>query len=29
MEISELHPWGTVRGAGDLRYRKETLMILR
>ncbi len=29
MYISELHPWGTVRGAGDLRYRKETLMIFR
>ncbi len=29
MSISELHPWGTVRGAGDLRYRKETLMIFR
>lgn len=29
MYISELHPWGTVRGAGDLRYRKETLLILR
>ena len=27
--ISEIHPWGTVRGAGDLRYRKETLLILR
>lgn len=29
MMMSELHPWGTVRGAGDLRYRKETLMIFR
>ncbi len=29
MEISELHPWGTVKGAGDLRYRKESLLILR
>ena len=29
MEISELHPWGIVHGAGDLRYRKETIMILR
>lgn len=29
MRISELHPWGTVKGAGDLRYRKETLMIFR
>ena len=28
-QVSELHPWGTVRGAGDLQYRKETLMILR
>lgn len=29
MYISEVHPWGTVHGAGDLRYRKETIMILR
>ena len=29
MYLSELHPWGTVKGAGDLRYRKETIMILR
>ena len=29
MYVSELHPWGTVAGAGDLRYRKETLMIFR
>ena len=29
MYVSELHPWGTVAGAGDLQYRKETLMILR
>lgn len=29
MYISELRPWGTVRGASDLPYRKETLMILR
>lgn len=29
MYISELHPWGIVRGAGDLRYRKETILILR
>lgn len=29
MRLSECHPWGTVKGAGDLRYRKETLMILR
>ena len=29
MYVSELHPWGTVKGAGDLRYRKETLMIFR
>ena len=27
--ISEIHPWGTVRGAGDLRYRKETIMIFK
>ncbi len=29
MYVSELRPWGTVVGAGDLAYRKETLMILR
>lgn len=29
MRFSECHPWGTVRGAGDLRYRKETLLILK
>jgi len=29
MYVSELRPWGTVKGAGDLRYRKETLMIFR
>lgn len=29
MSISELHPWGTVKDAGDLRYRKQTIMILR
>lgn len=29
MFVSELHPCGTVKGAGDLRYRKETIMILR
>ena len=29
MYISELHPWGTVKGAGDKRYRKETILILR
>ena len=29
MYVSELHPWGTVRGAGDMRYRRETIMILR
>ncbi len=29
MYVSELHPWGTVAGAGDLQYRKETLMIFR
>lgn len=29
MKVSELRPWGTVKGAGDLMYHKETLMILR
>ena len=29
MYISEVHPWGTVHGASDLPYRKETIMILR
>lgn len=29
MCIVEMRPWGTVRGAGDTPYRKETLMILR
>lgn len=29
MSLSELHPWGTVRGAGDRYYRYETLVILR
>ena len=29
MYVSELRPWGTVRGAGDLEYRKETLLILK
>lgn len=29
MYVSELHPWGTVAGAGDLEYRKELLMIFR
>ncbi len=29
MRLSECHPWGTVRGAGDLRYRKETIMIFK
>ncbi len=29
MYISELHPWGTVCGAGDLRYRKETILIFK
>ena len=29
MSILECHPWGIVRGAGETRYRKETLLILR
>ena len=29
MYVSELHPWGTVKGAGDMRYRRETLLILK
>ena len=29
MYISEVRPWGTVHGASDLPYRKETIMILR
>ena len=29
MSIIECHPWGTVRGAGDAHYRKETIMIFR
>ena len=27
--IVECHPWGTVHGACDLRYRKETIMVFR
>lgn len=29
MCVVEMRPWGTVRGAGDTPYRKETLMIFR
>ena len=29
MKIAELRPWGTVVGAGDLRFHKETLLLLR
>ena len=29
MCIVEMRPWGTVRGAGDHAYRKETLLIFR
>ncbi len=29
MCIVEMRPYGTVRGAGDMRYRRETIMILR
>ena len=29
MSILECHPWGIVRGAGETRYRKETLIIFR
>ncbi len=25
--IVECHPWGTVKGAGELRYRRETVLI--
>lgn len=29
MSIIECHPWGIVRGAGETRYRKETIMIFK
>ena len=29
MQISELHPWGTVRGAGDIFAEKTTLIMLK
>lgn len=29
MSIIECHPWGIVRGAGETRYRKESMMIFR
>ena len=29
MSIIECHPWGIVRGAGETRYRKETMIIFR
>lgn len=29
MKVSELRPWGTVKGAGDKAERKETLIIFR
>lgn len=29
MYISEVHPWGTVKGAGDAPYDKRSIMIFR
>ena len=29
LRVIEIHPWGTVCGAGDIHYPKESLMILR
>ena len=29
VRVLEVHPWGTVKGAGEPRYRRETLLIFK